>query len=147
MCMWGGGWGVAGRRKQKLLNRLSSHKRKCIKNHKIKDIRDKRINHQGKSFRAGEQDKKGGLGGSGMESGALIPGAFEPMSTVYLSRFCTQSEESSRIDLRTSELCESSFCLSLLVLPVPAPIFKRGDQWGKEEGAGHSEASPTWESH
>jgi len=106
--MWGGGWGGVGRRKQKLLNRLSSHKRKCIKNHKIKDIRDKRINHQGKSFRAGEQDKKGGLGGSGMESGALIPGAFEPMSTVYLSRFCTQSEESSRIDLRTSDLCENA---------------------------------------
>lgn len=43
-----------------------------------------------------------------MESGALIPGAFEPMSTAYLPRFCTRSGESSRIDLRTPDLCENA---------------------------------------
>ena len=40
-----------------------------------------------------------------MENGALNPGAFEPMSAVHLPRFCTRSEESSRTDLRTSDLC------------------------------------------
>lgn len=43
-----------------------------------------------------------------MESGALNPGAFEPMSAVLLPRFCTRSEESSRIDLRTSDLCANA---------------------------------------
>lgn len=134
-------------REQKLLNRLSSHKRKCLKNHKIKDIGDKRINHLGKSIVQGRRTgPEGWVGGSGLKIGALIPGAIEPMSAVYSPRCCSWSKEGSRLYWRMpGQVLPFTGIITYSLFPAASPssslseeISGRG-RWGRA-----GEAPPTW---
>lgn len=118
--------GEWGGKRTELLNRLSSHKRKCLKNHKIKDIRDKRMNRLGGIVQGRRTGQEGWVGGSGMRIGTLIPGANDTMSAIPFPRFCSLSEEGSRIYLKMLDRCMSAgfafyWCYHLFHVASPSP--------------------------